>query len=67
MRFQYRLCTELQNYFFLFFAARREFCGDKAEEVKCKGWKEDGFCEEHDAMIYHCKKTCGFCSSSKYV
>ncbi|CAH3146999.1 unnamed protein product [Porites lobata] len=39
--------------------ARREFCGDKAEEVKCKGWKEDGFCEEHDAMIYHCKKTCG--------
>ncbi|XP_073244758.1 zinc metalloproteinase nas-15-like [Porites lutea] len=43
---------------------RREFCGDKAEEVKCKGWKEDGFCEEHDAMIYHCKKTCGFCSSN---
>lgn len=31
----------------------------------CEGWRDAGFCTQHSSMIYHCKKTCGFCTSSK--
>lgn len=61
-------------FFFFFFGLKLKFCVwiadpkpkicvDRSTEDDCKMWKSSGFCSSHTAMIYHCKKTCDFCSS----
>ncbi|XP_078359766.1 zinc metalloproteinase nas-15-like [Oculina patagonica] len=41
-----------------------ERCTDRANTADCESWRDSGFCTEHSSMIYHCKKTCGFCSNN---
>ncbi|XP_020626831.1 zinc metalloproteinase nas-6-like [Orbicella faveolata] len=41
-----------------------ERCADRANTPDCEGWRDAGFCTQHSSMIYHCKKTCGFCTSN---
>lgn len=40
-------------------------CSDISSARDCQGWKESGFCQQHEAMKYWCKKTCGFCVSGE--
>lgn len=40
-----------------------QICIDRASSADCASWKKSGFCSQHSALIYHCKKTCDFCSS----
>lgn len=47
--------------------AAPERCVDRAPKVDCEGWKQAGFCTQHSSMIYHCKKTCEFCSSNSCI
>ena len=49
----------------LFVADQQERCADRASQTDCEGWKKAGFCVKHEALIYHCKKTCNLCSSGK--
>lgn len=51
--------------YFVLADAAPERCVDRATTADCESWKKSGFCEQHSSLFYHCKKTCGFCSSSK--
>lgn len=42
---------------------KQERCEDIAETSECEGWKKSGFCRQHEALVYWCKKTCNLCSS----
>lgn len=42
---------------------QQERCQDMALTKNCEGWKKAGFCIKHEALLYHCKKTCNLCSS----
>lgn len=57
----------LLNFIFLFrpFVDQQERCQDRALTKDCEGWKKAGFCIKHEALLYHCKKTCNLCSSGK--
>ena len=51
------------HFLFSFTDPDPKVCKDNTKTADCEDWKRAGFCTEHPAMIIHCKKTCGFCSS----
>ena len=53
------------HFLFSFTDPDPKVCKDNTKTADCEDWKRAGFCTEHPAMIVHCKKTCGFCSSGK--